>query len=82
MEPAKSILHNIDELWKMKKKYLKNRPFVSVVTATYNRRRFIPQLLKYYSYQTYPKSKLEFIILDDGEDKIKDIVDNFTACEY
>jgi glycosyltransferase involved in cell wall biosynthesis len=46
---------------------------VSVVTPTYNRRRFIPTLIQLYRNQTYPKEKMEWIILDDGRDKVADL---------
>jgi glycosyltransferase involved in cell wall biosynthesis len=46
---------------------------VSVVTPTYNRRRFIPTLIQIYKNQTYPKEKMEWIILDDGRDKVEDL---------
>jgi len=48
-------------------------PEVSVVTPTYNRRQFIPALIKVYQNQTYPKDKMEWIILDDGQDKVEDL---------
>lgn len=48
-------------------------PFVSVVTPTYNRRRFIPWLIKCYKEQTYKKDRMEWIILDDGQDKVRDL---------
>ena len=41
-------------------------PFVSVVTPTYNRKRFIPFLIQCYNSQSYPKDKMEWIIYDDG----------------
>lgn len=50
-----------------------NFPFVSVVTPTYNRRRFIPSLIRCYESQTYPKDRMEWIILDDGQDKVADL---------
>ncbi len=50
-----------------------NQPFVSVITPTYNRRRFIPHLIKCYKDQTYKKQRMEWIILDDGQDKVKDL---------
>jgi glycosyltransferase involved in cell wall biosynthesis len=50
-----------------------SRPFVSVVTPTYNRRRFLPSLIECYKNQTYPKDCMEWIILDDGNDCVKDI---------
>jgi glycosyltransferase involved in cell wall biosynthesis len=50
-------------------------PFVSVITPTYNRRRFIPWLIKCYQEQTYKKDRMEWVILDDGQDKVKDLFD-------
>lgn len=49
------------------------RPFVSVVTPTYNRRRFIPTLIEMYKSQTYPKDRMEWVVLDDGEDSVEDL---------
>ncbi len=46
---------------------------VSVVTPTYNRRMFIPTLIDIYKAQTYPKEKMEWIIIDDGRDKVNDL---------
>ena len=51
----------------------KNYPFVSVITPTYNRRRFIPTLIQMYKNQDYRKDRMEWIILDDGQDKVKDL---------
>lgn len=53
----------------------KNFPFVSIVTPTYNRRRFIPHLISMVEHQDYKKSRMEWIILDDGQDKVKDLFD-------
>jgi glycosyltransferase involved in cell wall biosynthesis len=50
------------------------RPLVSVITPTYNRRAFIPRLLRYFAYQTYPAELMELVILDDGSDKVGDLV--------
>lgn len=47
-------------------------PDVSIITLTKNRREFMP-LAKYcYLIQSYPEEKLEWIIVDDGEDSIED----------
>lgn len=46
---------------------------VSVVTPTYNRRMFIPTLIELYKAQTFPKEKMEWIIIDDGRDKVEDL---------
>jgi glycosyltransferase involved in cell wall biosynthesis len=46
---------------------------VSVITPTYQRRPFIAALIQIYQNQTYPKEKMEWIILDDGRDKVEDL---------
>ena len=48
-------------------------PFVSVLTPTYNRRRFLPLAIQMFKAQTYPQDRMEWIILDDGTDKVGDI---------
>jgi glycosyltransferase involved in cell wall biosynthesis len=48
-------------------------PFVTVVTPTYNRRRFIPYLIDCYKAQSYPLRRMEWVILDDGQDKVGDL---------
>ena len=53
----------------------KNYPFVSVCTPTFNRRPFIPIMFECFRNQNYPKSRIEWIIVDDGTDKIKDLID-------
>ena len=46
---------------------------VSIVTPTYNRRMFIPTLIDIYNAQSFPKDKMEWIIIDDGRDKVQDL---------
>lgn len=47
-------------------------PDVSVLTITKDRRVFMP-LAKYnYMIQSYPEDKLEWVIIDDGDDPIED----------
>jgi glycosyltransferase involved in cell wall biosynthesis len=43
---------------------------VSVITTTANRKQFIPRLIECYESQTYPKEKMEWIILDDNSDSL------------
>ena len=50
-------------------------PFVSIVTPTYNRRRFIPTLIKIVQSQTYPRDRMEWLVYDDGQEEIKDLLD-------
>ena len=50
------------------------QPSISIVTVTRDRRRFIPHLIETITKQTIQKSELEWIILDDGNDAIGDLV--------
>ena len=52
-----------------------NLPFVSVCTPTFNRRPFIETMFKCFKHQDYPMSRVEWIIIDDGIDKIEDLVE-------
>lgn len=57
-------------------------PKVSVVTITRDRRAFIP-LAKYcFLAQGYPEDKLEWVIVDDGKDQIKDLVSDLPNVKY
>jgi len=49
-------------------------PPVSICTPTYNRRKFIPWLIECIKNQTYPKERIEWLVYDDGSDKIEDIL--------
>ena len=49
-------------------------PFVSVCTPTFNRRPFIPIMFECFRNQDYPKNRIEWIIVDDGTDKIEDLI--------
>lgn len=57
-------------------------PFVSICTPTFNRRPFIPMAIKCFEHQTYPKDKMEWIIVDDGTDKIEDLVSHIPQVKY
>ena len=52
------------------KNKLRKLPFVTICTPTFNRRPFIPIMIKCFQHQTYPKDRMEWIIVDDGTDKI------------
>jgi glycosyltransferase involved in cell wall biosynthesis len=56
------------------KNKVKYNPFVSIICVTYNRRPFIPFLLECVRNQDYPASRYEVIIVDDGTDKIRDLI--------
>jgi len=57
-------------------------PKVSIVTITKDRRKFIPHLIKNVAAQTWPKGDLEWIIFDDGEDRIEDLVRDIPYVKY
>jgi glycosyltransferase involved in cell wall biosynthesis len=57
-------------------------PFVSVCTPTFNRRPFIEGIIKCFNHQDYPKDRMEWIIIDDGTDKIEDLVINHPHVKY
>ena len=57
-------------------------PDVSIITLTKNRRDFM-ELAKYsYLIQTYPQSKLEWVIVDDGDDSIEDTLIGIPNVKY
>jgi len=57
-------------------------PKVSLCTPTFNRRPFIPFMIKCFDLQVYPKDKIEWIIIDDGTDKIGDLVSHIPQVKY
>ena len=57
-------------------------PFVSVCTPTFNRRPFFNMIINCFKSQTYPLDKLEWVIIDDGTDKIEDLVKDIPQVKY
>ena len=66
----------------MKHTKQKKMPLVSICTPTFNRRPFIPYIIKCVEHQLYPKDKIEWIIIDDGTDKIEDLVKHLPYVKY
>lgn len=66
----------------MKLPKLAKYPKVSLCTPTFNRRPFYPFLIKCIEQQDYPKDKIEWIIIDDGTDKIEDLVSHLPYVKY
>ncbi len=58
------------------------KPLVSICTPTYNRRRFVPFLIKCYLSQTYPMELMEWIVIDDGEDCVEDLFKDVPNVKY
>ena len=65
-----------------KKNKLQKYPLVTVCTPTFNRRPFVPMMLKCFEHQTYPMDSIEWIIIDDGTDKIEDLVTHIPQVKY
>ena len=60
----------------------KQKPEVSICTPTFNRRPFYDMIIKCFLSQTYPREKMEWIIIDDGTDKIEDLVKHIPQVKY
>jgi hypothetical protein len=58
------------------------RPFVSVICPTYNRRDFLPSLIHQFNYQTYPQKYMELILLDDSPESNADIIPKQENIKY
>jgi len=68
---------------KSKKQKQNNQlPFVSICTPTFNRRPFYEMTIQCFNHQTYPKERMEWIIIDDGTDKIEDLVKDIPQVKY
>ncbi len=65
------MVKTVAHIPKLKRKFY---PFVSICTPTFNRRPFIPTAIQCVRNQTYPREKLEWIIVDDGTDPIEDLL--------
>lgn len=61
---------------------LNQLPFVSICTPTFNRRPFIPYIIKCFNNQTYPKDRMEWIVIDDGFDPVGELFANVPQVKY
>lgn len=63
-------------------------PRVSICTPTFNRRPFFPSLARCVRQQTYPLDRIEWVVVDDGTDLVRDLVEDlardptFCAVKY
>jgi glycosyltransferase involved in cell wall biosynthesis len=74
------MTNNFDKLEELS--YNKKYPLVSICTPTFNRRPFLPFIIKCFENQTYPKDRMEWIIVDDGTDKVEDIFRDVPRVKY
>lgn len=54
----------------------KDLPFVSIITPTRNRRKLFSIAIRNYLEFNYPRNKLEWIIIDDGDEDLTDMLPN------
>lgn len=71
VEPEQCGLRSIDSMQK---------PLVSCIMPTYNRRQFVGQAIQYFLRQDYPNREL--IIVDDGTEPIQDLVPQDARIRY
>ena len=57
-------------------------PSISIITPTRNRRHLFSLAMRNWLLTEYPKEKMEWIIIDDGEENIKDLVENDKRIRY
>lgn len=57
-----------------KKQSIDTLPNVSICTPTFNRRPFFKGLIQCIKDQDYPHSKIEWVVVDDGFDKVEDLI--------
>ncbi len=57
-----------------------NEPLVTCIMPTYNRRSYVPQAIRCFLRQDYPR--LELLVLDDGSDSVADLVPNNDRVRY
>ena len=55
-------------------------PLVSCIMPTANRRKFIPDAIRYFQKQDYPNREL--IVLDDGEEMVADLIPDAANIRY
>lgn len=51
-------------------------PRVSICTVTYNRARFLPLLQQHILNQTYPRDRMEWVLVDDSDDQQAPFIPN------
>lgn len=57
-------------------------PYVSILTPTKNRRHLFPIALYNFAHFVYPREKLEWVIIDNGEEDIQDLLPSNANIKY
>ena len=81
--------HNIDEngnyVLKLDRIKHSDLPKISIITPTYNRRKLFSMALNNFENFNYPKSKIEWVIVDDSPhdmDCVEDLVSYMKNVKY
>jgi glycosyltransferase involved in cell wall biosynthesis len=69
----------MDAPWPASLRRSDTHPSVSLLTPTYNRLAFLPFLAQHILAQTYPRERMEWIVLDDGSDSAATVVAGLAA---
>ena len=62
-----SLASTLNNNEKERKNQAEQKPLVSICTITYNRREYLPLILKCIENQNYPLDRLEWIVVDDSD---------------
>jgi hypothetical protein len=84
-KPYSMVHHTIENgnfIMKMDPESTNNLPCISIITITRNRRKFMPLLIYNYTNMDYPKNLVEWIIIDDGTEEIKDLLPSDRNIKY
>jgi glycosyltransferase involved in cell wall biosynthesis len=57
-------------------------PLVCLCTPTYNRRRFMPQAIRCFLHQDYPRDRMIWLVVDDGDDSVRDLLEGVRNVHY
>jgi hypothetical protein len=72
-EEGRLVLPSIDD---------EDLPFVSIATITKNRKKMFELPIRNFYLFDYPKEKLEWVIIDDGNDNLKEFIPNDKRIKY
>jgi hypothetical protein len=84
-KPYSMVNHTIEDgnfVMKMDPESIEKLPCISIITITRNRRKFMPLLVYNYNNMDYPKDLVEWIIIDDGTEPIKDLLPKERNIKY
>ena len=82
IEFAKNEIVNDEYVLKLDEISDNELPYVSILTPTHNRRKFMKLAVYNFKSFIYPREKLEWIIVDDGQEIINDLLPENENVKY